>query len=57
MREPRGPSQIPSLIPFVVLAVILLVIYGGVLLFPAIKGYIERQDCLGSGRTDCEARS
>jgi hypothetical protein len=53
MRKPSGPGPIPSLMPFIALAVALLVIYGGLLLFPVIKDYINQQDCIGTGRTNC----
>ena len=54
MPEPRTPNKLPSLLPFVVIAALLLAIYGGLLLFPIVKGFINRQDCIGSGRTDCQ---
>lgn len=57
MRSPRKPGSIPSLTPFVVMALVLLLIYGGVLLFPTIKAMLNHQDCVGSGRTDCDRRS
>lgn len=53
MAEPDKPSQIPSLLPFVVIALVLLLIYGGVLLFPTFKNYMVRQDCIASGQTTC----
>lgn len=45
----------PSLIPFVVMALVLVLIYLGFLLFPAVKTYMHRQDCIASGRDDCTA--
>ena len=53
MRAPRKPNRMPSLLPFVVMALVLLAIYGGLLLFPALKGLVNRQDCIATGRTDC----
>lgn len=53
MTDPDQPSKIPSLIPFVVMALLLVVIYAGVMLFPTIKAMVGRQDCIGSGREDC----
>ena len=54
MPDPRMPNKLPSLLPFVVIAALLVAIYGGLLLFPTLKGAINRQDCVGSGRTDCQ---
>lgn len=56
MSEPQKPSQLPSLVPFVVIALVLAAIYGGVLLFPVIKGYMVRQDCIATGQTNCADR-
>ncbi len=56
MPTPRKPNPLPSLMPFVAMAILLLVIYGAVLLFPTIRSIIDRQDCVGSGRTDCDPR-
>ncbi len=53
MREPRTPNKLPSLLPFVVIAALLLLIYGGLLLVPTVKGLANRQGCVASGRTDC----
>ena len=53
MKPPRPPNRPPSLLPFVVLAAILVVIYGVMLAFPTIKGYINQQDCVATGRTSC----
>lgn len=52
MRAPRQP-KLPTLLPFVVMVLILLVLYGGLLLFPTFKGVVNRQDCVAAGRTDC----
>ncbi len=52
MPAPHEP-KLPSLLPFVVMALILLVLYGGLLLFPTLKGVVNRQDCVATGRTDC----
>ena len=41
MPAPHEP-KLPSLLPFVVTALILLAIYGGLLLLPTIKGLIGR---------------
>lgn len=53
MPDRSKPSPIPSLIPFIVLAAVLILIYVGFLLFPAVKTMINRQDCIASGRSDC----
>ncbi len=52
-KPPQGPSPLPSLMPFVVLALILLLIYAGVMLFPMVQRYVAQQDCIATGRTDC----
>ena len=52
MPAPPEP-KLPTLVPFVVMALILLALYGGLLLFPTIKGIVSRQDCVATGRTDC----
>ncbi len=54
MPDPQKPSPMPSLLPFVVIALVLAIIYGGVLMFPVIKGYMVRQDCIATGRTNCD---
>ncbi|MGI4746675.1 MAG: hypothetical protein ACRYGI_04540 [Janthinobacterium lividum] len=53
MRDPTKPSSIPSLLPFLVMAVLLVVIFLGFALFPMFKTMITQQDCVASGRTDC----
>ena len=53
MSAPRE-SKLPSLLPFVVAALVLVIIYGGLLLFPTIKALVDRQDCLAAARTDCD---
>ena len=53
MMPPPHEPKLPSLLPFVVVALVLLVLYGGVLLFPTIKDFINRQDCVATGRTNC----
>lgn len=53
MRDRNKPSPVPSLIPFVVIALLLIVIYAGFLAFPTIKHLINNQDCVASGRDDC----
>lgn len=53
MPDPDKPSSMPSLLPFVVMAVMLLVIFLGFALFPMVKTMITQQDCVASGRTDC----
>ena len=57
MPPPRKPSPVPTLLPFIVMALILLVIYLGVLLFPKVQDYVRRQDCIATGRTNCDPRS
>lgn len=54
MRPPRKPNSVPTLLPFIVMAVILLVIYLGVLLFPTVQRIMNRQDCIATGRTNCD---
>ncbi len=41
MPAPPEP-KLPSLLPFVAMAAALLLVYGAVLLFPALKGFIGR---------------
>jgi len=53
-KPPEG--RLPSLLPFIVMAVILLLIYAGVMLFPVFNRMMKQQDCIASGRTDCVAR-
>lgn len=57
MSSPRKPSSLPTLIPFVVMAIILVMIYLGVLVFPMVKSLINQQDCVASGRDDCYPHS
>ena len=56
MPDPGKPSPLPSLMPFIVMAVLLVIIYAGFLLFPMIKTVINQQDCVGTGRADCYQR-
>lgn len=49
----KPSDRLQRLLPLVVLAAILLLIYGVMLAFPAIKGYINQQDCVATGRTNC----
>ncbi len=53
MQDPDKPSKLPSLMPFVVIAAVLVLIYAGVSLFPYFKSYMVRQDCIASGQTSC----
>ncbi|MCQ8239687.1 hypothetical protein [Rhizosaccharibacter radicis] len=51
--SPNGPPGPPSLVPFLVIAGVLVLIYLGMMLFPHLKRVINTEDCIGSGRTDC----
>lgn len=55
-RRSRPLHQTPA-IPLVVLAMIVIALYMGFLIFPVIKQVINQQDCIASGRTDCIPRS
>lgn len=57
MSSPRKPSSVPTLIPFIVMAVVLVIIYLGMLVFPMVKQLINQQDCVASGRDDCYPHS
>jgi len=50
---PPRPPRKPDFTPWVVLAVVLGLIAGGLYLFPRVKAYINFQDCVASGRIDC----
>jgi len=52
----RKPSPVPLVIPFVVMAFALMVIYVGLLMFPTVKTLLNQQDCVASGRSDCYPR-
>ena len=50
MSDPPPPSR---LFPVIVLAVLIV---GGLLawwLFPVVQGFVARQDCVATGRTNC----
>ncbi|MCQ8278139.1 hypothetical protein NFI95_06715 [Acetobacteraceae bacterium KSS8] len=53
MQDPNQPSKLPSLMPFVVIAAVLVLIFVGVSLFPVFKRYMVQQDCIASGQTSC----
>lgn len=54
----RGrPLHQTPMIPLVVLAMVVIALYVGFLVFPTIKQMINQQDCIASGRTDCIPRS
>lgn len=53
MSDP-GPKPRPDLLSLIALAVILLVLVGGYLVFPWLQQVVGTQDCLASGRiTGC----
>ena len=60
MEKPDQPlpprSKLPDFTPFIVIAAVLGVLALGLYLFPVIKGMVNYQDCVASGRTDCAAR-
>ena len=47
---PRRPRD---LLPLIVLAVILIVVLAGWLVFPTIQRTISNQDCIASGHVNC----
>lgn len=53
MPDPDKPSSLPSLMPFVAMAVILLVIFLGLLLYPWSSRPGARPDCGAPGHHDC----
>jgi hypothetical protein len=50
MSDQPPPSR---LFPVIVLAVIVLLGLAGWLLFPVFQGFMARQDCVATGRTNC----
>ncbi len=53
MTGERPPGKLPDFTPFIVLAVLLGLMAGGLYAFPYVKAMVNYQDCVGSGRTDC----
>ncbi len=53
---PPRPSKLPDFTPFIVLALLLGLLTLGLYLFPRIKGAMNYQDCVASGRVDCAQR-
>ena len=53
MTDEPPPRKLPDFTPFIVLALLLGLIAGGLYAFPHVKAMINYQDCVGSGRTDC----
>ncbi|MDB5374163.1 MAG: hypothetical protein JWP04_2805 [Belnapia sp.] len=50
----RGPQPRPDLLALVAMAIILLVLVGGYLIFPWLQQLVGYQDCVASGRiTGC----
>lgn len=43
----------PDLLPLIALVVIACTIGLGILLFPYASNFVNRQNCIASGRTDC----
>ncbi len=43
----------PDLLPLIVLIVIAGTVGLGIWLFPYASGFVDRQNCIASGRTDC----
>jgi uncharacterized protein involved in exopolysaccharide biosynthesis len=50
---PSLPPKLPDFTPFIILALLLGLMAGGLYAFPRIKAVVNFQDCVGSGRTDC----
>ena len=50
MPEPSSPSR---LFPVITLVVIILLGLAAWQLFPVVQGFISRQDCVATGRTNC----
>jgi hypothetical protein len=50
---PMVRHERPDLLPIIVLALIVVLCLAGWWLFPALQGFISRQDCISTGRTDC----
>jgi len=42
-----------NLLPALVLGVLVLLIAGGVWLFPRVAAYMARQDCIATGHVNC----
>jgi len=47
------PKQGPDFVPLLVLLGLVLVIGAGVWLFPYLHSVIQREDCIATGRNDC----
>ena len=50
------PRRRVDVVALVALAVVLLLLVGGWLLFPYLHAEMMWQDCVASGRTNCEAK-
>ena len=53
----KPPAKLPDFTPYIVIAAILGLLALGLYLFPVIKGMVNYQDCVASGRVDCAART
>ncbi len=51
MADPR--QRKPDILPLIILIVIVGVMALGIWLFPYASGFLNRQNCIASGRTDC----
>jgi hypothetical protein len=47
--KPRKPDYLPAIILGTIVGLICVVIW----LFPYLQGYVQHQNCVGSGRVDC----
>ncbi len=47
--NPRKPDYLPAIILGTIVGLICIVVW----LFPYLQGYVQHQNCVGSGRVDC----
>jgi hypothetical protein len=46
---PRKPDYLPAIVLGTIVGLICIVVW----LFPYLQGYVQHQNCVGSGRVDC----
>lgn len=51
--KPEQGSGGSRMLPLAALAIVLVLLVGGFLLFPRLQRVIGFQDCVATGRTDC----